>query len=90
MDAARARADAETAADEDEVEGEPPVVFDQPFDDTPPASVDSPAVREAWLERIRDLVAAGHHDEARASFAEFRRRHPAAPVPADLRGLLAE
>src|SRR5690606_30622704 len=47
--------------------------FDQPLDDTPPASVDSPAVREAWLARIRELVAAERYDEARESFAEFRR-----------------
>ncbi|HEY4529200.1 MAG TPA: hypothetical protein VIG97_02540, partial [Luteimonas sp.] len=62
--------------------------FDQPLDDTPPASVDSPEVREAWLARIRELVAAERYTEARASFAEFRRRHPEAPVPADLRSLL--
>ena len=45
-------------------------------------------MREAWLSRIRELVAAERYDEARASFAEFRRRHPDAEVPADLRSLL--
>ncbi|MEN1958546.1 hypothetical protein [Luteimonas changyuni] len=64
--------------------------FDQPLDDTPPASVDSPAVREAWLARIRELVAAERYDEARESFAEFRRRHPDAPLPDGLRTLLEE
>lgn len=66
------------------------IVFDQPLDDTPPASVSSPEVRDAWLARIRELVAAERYDEARDSFAEFRRRHPAAPVPDDLRVLLGE
>lgn len=64
--------------------------LDQPLDDTPPASVDSPAVREAWLARIRELVASERYGEARDSFAEFRRRHPEAAVPDDLRTLLGE
>lgn len=67
---------------------EAPDWHDQPLDDTPPASVDAPAVREAWLERIRELVAAGRHAEARDSLAEFRRRHPGAAIPDDLRPLL--
>ncbi|MBD7987028.1 hypothetical protein H9645_03175 [Luteimonas sp. Sa2BVA3] len=98
-DAARARAAAEarrrqtnaidtTAAAADEAGDED--WLDQPLDDTPPASVDSPAVREAWLARIRELVAAERYAEARDSYAEFRRRHPDAPVPADLRMLLGE
>lgn len=62
--------------------------LDQPLDDTPPASVDSPEVREAWLGRIRELVSAERYTEARESFVEFRRRHPDAPVPSDLRMLL--
>ncbi|NLA67229.1 MAG: hypothetical protein GX856_03090 [Gammaproteobacteria bacterium] len=62
--------------------------FDQPLDETPPASVDAPDVREAWLGRIRELIAAERFDEARASFAEFQRRHPDAAVPDDLRQLL--
>ncbi|MGY1531215.1 hypothetical protein [Luteimonas sp. A649] len=64
--------------------------LDQPLDDTPPASVDSPAVREAWLARIRELVVSERYGEARESFAEFRRRHPGAAVPDDLRTLLGE
>ena len=51
-------------------------------------SVDAPDVREAWLGRIRELIAAERFDEARASFAEFQRRHPDAAVPDDLRQLL--
>ncbi|MFC3238463.1 hypothetical protein [Luteimonas padinae] len=96
-DAAKARAAAEarrhqadtvdtTAAAADETGHED--WLDQPLDDTPPASVDSPAVREAWLARIRELVAAERYAEARDSYAEFRRRHPDAPVPEDLRMLL--
>lgn len=64
--------------------------LDQPLDDTPPASLDAPAVREAWLARIRELVASERYEEARASFVEFRRRHPGAAVPEDLRALLGE
>jgi hypothetical protein len=63
---------------------------DQPPDDIPPASVESPAVRDAWLARIRELVAAERYGEARDSFGEFRRRYPGAPVPEDLRALLGE
>jgi hypothetical protein len=61
---------------------------DQPLDDIPPASVESPAVREAWLARIRELVASERYGEARDSFGEFQRRYPDAPVPEDLRALL--
>ena len=60
---------------------------DQPLDDIPPASVDSPEVRDAWLDRIRELVAAGRSEEARESLAEFQRRHPDATVPDDLQSL---
>ena len=62
--------------------------LDQPLDDTPPASVDSPLVRDAWLARIRELVSAERYTEARESFAEFRRRYPDAELPADLLMLL--
>jgi hypothetical protein len=61
---------------------------DQPLDDQPPASADSPAVREAWLQRVRELRDAGEVDAARASLREFVRRHPQATVPDDLRALL--
>jgi resuscitation-promoting factor RpfA len=60
---------------------------DQPLDDRPPASADSPQVQQAWLQRIRELVARGQFDDARASLAEYRRRYPDQPVPDDLRAL---
>lgn len=59
----------------------------EPDEDVPPATADSPAVQEAWLRRIRELLDQGRIDEAKASLAEFKRRHPAAPLPADLRAL---
>jgi hypothetical protein len=61
---------------------------DQPYDDEPPASADSPEVRTAWLARIRELLGEGKTDAARASLAEFHRRYPDAPLPDDLRSLL--
>ena len=60
---------------------------DQPLDDRPPASADSPQVQQAWLQRIRELVARGQFDDARASLAEYRRRYPDQPLPDDLRAL---
>lgn len=63
---------------------------DQPMDDQPPATVDSPKVRKAWLHRVRELRDDGQLDEARASLREFRRRYPDAPLPDDLRPLLDE
>lgn len=62
--------------------------YDQPLDDTPPASLDAPDVRDAWLARIRELVAEERYTEARESFGEFRRRYPDIAVPRDLRVLL--
>jgi hypothetical protein len=61
---------------------------DAPAADVPPATAASPAVRDAWLARIRELATAGRGDEARASLAEFRRRYPAFAIPEDLRPLL--
>jgi hypothetical protein len=61
---------------------------DQPYDEEPPASADSPEVRTAWLSRIRELLGEGKVDAARASLAEFHRRYPEAPLPDDLRSLL--
>ena len=66
------------------------VVADQPLDDRPPASADSPDVREHWLQRIRELRDTGQHEAARDSLREFVRRHPQARVPDDLRPLLQE
>ncbi len=63
---------------------------DQPIDDEPPASADSPEVREAWLKRVRELVTQGDRDAARDSLREYRRRYPDAAIPDDLRPLLPE
>src|SRR5690606_336661 len=73
-----ARNEAEVAAD---------IVLDAPAEDIPPATMDAPAAREAWLQRIRELQQKGRLDEARASLAEFRRRYPPRELPADLRAL---
>lgn len=56
-------------------------------DDLPPATMASPAARQAWLQRITELAHAGRLDEARASLAEFRRRYPNEPIPAILHKL---
>lgn len=56
-------------------------------DDVPPATVDAPGVREAWLRRIGQLVAEGRLDEARESLAVFRERYPDATLPPELQAL---
>ncbi len=87
--AAPVAADASTDRDADEVDIVfDEAVFDQPFDDQPPASADSPEVQQAWLTRIGELVEEEQYDAARASLAEFRRRYPDAPLPDGLRRLL--
>ncbi len=60
---------------------------DDPGEDVPPATVDSPAVRDAWLHRIGQLLEQGKRQEAKASLVEFRRRYPAAVLPPLLRAL---
>jgi resuscitation-promoting factor RpfA len=60
---------------------------DEPADDVPPATADSPAVRDAWLQRIRGLVDDGDVAAARASLHEFVRRYPTFALPEDLRAL---
>ncbi|TDK26013.1 hypothetical protein E2F46_05270 [Luteimonas aestuarii] len=64
--------------------------IDEPLDDRPPASFATAEARDAWLQRIRELVAEGELDAARASLKEFRRRYPQHSLPADLKALLAE
>ncbi len=59
------------------------------FDARPPATVQDASVRNDWLKRIRELVAKGDRDAARASLREYRSRYPDIPVPADLQPLLA-
>ena len=56
-------------------------------DDVPPATVDAPGVRDAWLRRIAELVAEGRADEARESLAVFRERYPDAVLPPELQAL---
>ena len=60
---------------------------DEPSEDVPPATADAPAVREAWLQRIRELLAEGRSEDARASLKEFLHRYPDARLPDDLRAL---
>jgi hypothetical protein len=60
---------------------------DEPSDEVPPATVGSPEVRDAWLQRIRGLVEAGDIAGARASLLEFERRYPDYALPEDLRAL---
>jgi len=60
---------------------------DEPDTDVPPATMTSPEARDAWLARIRELVAAGRSDAARASLHEFMHRYPDEPLPDDLRAL---
>ncbi len=86
--AAEAEAASASALDRVEVTGSRAAYDeDQPLDDRPPASADSPQVQQAWLQRIRELVARGQFDDARASLAEYRRRYPDQPLPDDLRAL---
>ena len=67
------------------------VVFDrQALHDVPPATVDSPPIHLAWLDRIRELRDAGELEAARESLREYRRRYPDQPLPDDLDGLLDE
>ena len=56
-------------------------------EDVPPATMDAPAARDAWLRRIGELQQQGLIDEAKASLAEFRRRYPDAVLPPELRKL---
>jgi resuscitation-promoting factor RpfA len=64
-------------------------VADQPFDDQPPVSADSPEFRQAWLQRIRNLFAKGQADAGRTSLQEFRRRYPNSELPDDLKKIAA-
>ncbi len=59
------------------------------YDDRPPVSADSPEFRQAWLQRIRALIAKGETEAARDGLQEFRRRYPDLELPEDLRKLAA-
>ncbi len=60
---------------------------DDPEEDVPPATAASPAVRDAWLRRIAQLLEQGNRQEAKASLAEFKRRYPSAVLPPALKAL---
>lgn len=77
-----ARNEAEMAADAGFV--------DAPEADIPPATVASPAVRDAWLLRISQLLEQGNRQDAKASLAEFKRRYPNAVLPPALKALDSE
>lgn len=64
-------------------------VADQPYDDQPPVSADSPQFRQAWLQRIRNLLAKGETEAGRNSLQEFRRRYPDSELPEDLKKVAA-
>ena len=63
------------------------IASDDPGEDVPPATADSPQVRDAWLRRIGDLLKQGKTEDAKASLAEFKRRYPDANLPPELRKL---
>ena len=82
--AAENREEAQRAADAATLDT---IVVSDPEEDVPPATADSPEVREAWLRRIGELLEQGKADEAKASLAEFKRRYPDATLPPELRKL---
>ena len=75
--------DAAAAADAAAVDGVPRALLDE----EPPATADSPGVQQAWLQRIREMLAAGETEAARNSLVEFQRRYPGYALPRDLRAL---
>jgi hypothetical protein len=81
---ARAQDEVQRAADAGELDVAP--IADQ-GEDVPPATADSPAVREAWLRRIGELLEQGKTEDAKASLDEFKRRYPDAALPPELRRL---
>lgn len=83
----RQEAGAAAQAREPRLAAPPP---EEDVEDIPPTTADSPEVRDAWLQRIRELMAAGELDLARESLARFRERHPQHPIPDDLRPLLQQ
>ena len=81
----------DAASDEEATDDDGGIVFDRhALHDVPPATVDSPGIHRAWLDRIRELREAGELEAARESLREYRRRYPDQPLPDDLDGLLDE
>ena len=85
--APRSQANQATIAADAAAEDPQAFLMDEPGEDVPPATVDSPEVRDAWLRRIGTLLQVGRKQEAEASLAEFRRRYPDATLPPELRKL---
>lgn len=88
-----AASNAKRAAEASELRREPQSFEDVPIVDTdsasdagdePPAYANSPEVREAWLRRVRELIAEGNLQQAHDSLHEFQRRYPDQPLPEDL------
>ena len=86
---AKAAANAQRAADAAQLarqRAEPE--FAEPDEEVvPPATTESPAVRDAWLQRIRELVRDGQLDAARESLKAFRTRYPGHAIPDDLHAI---
>jgi hypothetical protein len=60
---------------------------DEPSLEVPPATADSPAVRDAWLQRIQALVDEGDVEGAKTSLRAFVLRYPDYTLPENLRAL---
>lgn len=58
-----------------------------PATELPPPESDEALPPDAWIERIRARLAAGHADDARRSLRRFVALHPDRPLPDDLRAL---
>ena len=78
---------AAAAAESDAIRAAEPEYAEPDEEDVPPATADSPEVRDAWLQRIRELMGSGHLGAARESLKAFRARYPDHPLPDDLRPL---
>ena len=85
--AATQAADAAQRAAADATTLDTVTLADDPGEEVPPATADSPEVRDAWLRRIGELLKQGKSEEAKASLAEFKRRYPQATLPPELRKL---
>jgi len=62
-------------------------VGDEPSLEVPPATADSPEVRDAWLQRIQALVDDGDIAGAKTSLRAFVLRYPDYTLPENLRAL---
>ena len=83
--APRPRNDAATDAELHDAAAAAEAGTEEGFDERPPNTADAPEVRQAWLQRIRELIASGDTTAARDSLQEFKRRYPDVILPDDLR-----